>query len=41
MVDLEIRCHSMALLRSRAQQNLVESGVGARYCNSPLLVSVG
>ena len=33
-------CHSLALLRARAQRHRVESGVVAWYDHSPLLVSV-
>ena len=36
---LEIRCHSLALLRVRARRHRVESGVVAPYGHSPLLVS--
>ena len=41
MVDPGIGCHNMALLRLCARWHRVESGVGARYGHSPLLVSVG
>ena len=40
MVDPEIGCHILALLRARAQRHHVESGVVARYGHSLLLVSV-
>ena len=40
MVDPGIGCHSLALLLARARRHRVESGVGARYVHSPLLVSV-
>ena len=36
-----IGCHNIASLRSCAQWHRVESGVGAQYGHSPLLVSVG
>ena len=41
MVDPGIWCHRRASLRLCARKHCVESGVGARYGYSPLMVSVG